>query len=108
MIGLPTARGLTRYNPANGKTARFLQNESDSASLTKRATLETKDGTFWVAASASVDIFDRQTGRVTQHFLLRNPLQKPGSRGNPYVRHSSVKRANWPGTCPPSTALENV
>jgi signal transduction histidine kinase/ligand-binding sensor domain-containing protein len=94
MIWLATARGLARYNPANGETARFLQNESDEASLTKRATLETKDGTFWVASSASVDTFDRQTGRVTQHFLLRNPLQNPVSRGNPYVRlledHSGI------------------
>lgn len=86
MIWLATIRGLARYNPANGETTRFLDNESDLASLTKRATLETKDGTFWVATSASVDIFDRQTGKVTQHFLLRNPLQNPNSRGNPSVR----------------------
>jgi ligand-binding sensor domain-containing protein/signal transduction histidine kinase len=86
MIWLATIRGLARYNPANGETARFLHNESDLASLTKRATLETKDGTFWVATSASVDVFDRQTGKVTQHFLLRNPLQNPTSRGNPSVR----------------------
>jgi ligand-binding sensor domain-containing protein len=86
IIRLVTARVLARYNPANGETARFLQNESDSASLSKRATLETKDGTFWVAANGSVDIFDRQTGRVTQHFLLRNPLQNPASGGNQYVR----------------------
>jgi ligand-binding sensor domain-containing protein/signal transduction histidine kinase len=94
LIWLATNRGLTRYNPANGETARFLQNESDSASLSKRATLETKDGTFWVAANGSVDIFDRQTGRVTQHFLLRNPLQNPASGGNQYVRlledHSGI------------------
>jgi signal transduction histidine kinase/ligand-binding sensor domain-containing protein len=59
-----------------------------------RATLETKDGTFWVATNASVDIFDRQTGRVTQHLRLRNPFQNPTSTGNPYVRlledHSGI------------------
>jgi ligand-binding sensor domain-containing protein len=86
LIWLATNRGLTRYNPANGETARFLQNESDSASLSKRATLETKDGTFWVAANGSVDIFDRQTGRVTKHLLLSNPLHNPTTRGNAYVR----------------------
>ena len=86
MIWLATIRGLARYNPANGKTARFLDNDSDLATLTKRATLETKDGTFWVATSASVDIFDRQTGRVTKHFLLSNPLHNPTTRGNAYVR----------------------
>ena len=55
IIRLATARVLARYNPANGETARFLQNESDAASLTKLATLETKDGTFWVAASATLE-----------------------------------------------------
>ena len=37
MIWLATARGLARYNPANGETARFLHNESDEASLSTNA-----------------------------------------------------------------------
>jgi ligand-binding sensor domain-containing protein/signal transduction histidine kinase len=89
MIWLSTSRGLTRYNPANGETARFLHNDSDPATLSTnyvRATLEMKDGTFWVATNASVDIFDRQTGRVTKHLLLSNPLHNPTTRGNAYVR----------------------
>ena len=89
MIWLATSRGLILYNPANGETTHFLHNESDSATLSTnfvRATLEMKDGTFWVATNASVDIFDRQTGRVTKHLLLSNPLQNPTSRGNPWVR----------------------
>jgi ligand-binding sensor domain-containing protein/signal transduction histidine kinase len=97
MIWLSTSRGLIQYNPANGETARFQHNDSESATLSNnfvRATLETKDGTFWVATNASVDIFDRQTGRVTQHLSLRNPLQNPTSTGNPYVRlledHSGI------------------
>jgi ligand-binding sensor domain-containing protein/signal transduction histidine kinase len=86
---LATSRGLTRYNPENGETARFVHNEGDRATLGSnfvRATLEARDGTFWVATNASLDIFDRQTGRVMQHFFLRNPLQKAASTGNPYVR----------------------
>jgi ligand-binding sensor domain-containing protein/signal transduction histidine kinase len=89
MIWLATSRGLIRYNPANGETAHFLHNDGDSATLSShqvRATLETKDGTFWVATNVSVDILDRQTGRVTEHLPLRNPLQNPTSIGNPYVR----------------------
>jgi ligand-binding sensor domain-containing protein len=86
---LGTSRGLTKYNPSNGEAARFLHNESDSGTLGSnqvRATLEARDGTFWVATSVSLDIFDRHTGKVTQHLSLRNPLQKPASIGNPYVR----------------------
>ena len=89
MIWLASGRGLTRYNPSNGKSARFLHNETDSTTLGSnyvRATLETRDGTFWVATNVSVDLFDRQTGRVMVHLPLRNPLQTPTKRGNPYVR----------------------
>ena len=84
MIWLATSRGLTRYNPANGETVRFLHNESDPATFSTnftRATLETRNGTFWVATNVSVDIFDRQTGKVTAHFLLRKPLQSPAWHG---------------------------
>ena len=97
MIWLATMQGLIRYNPANGKIAHFLHNETDSTTLGSnyvRATLETKDGTFWVATNVSVDLFDRQTGRVMVHLPLRNPLQTPANIGNPYVRlledHSGV------------------
>jgi ligand-binding sensor domain-containing protein/signal transduction histidine kinase len=84
-----TSRGLTSYNPANGETVRLRHVENNPATLGSnfvRATLEAKDGTFWVATNTTLDILDRQTGRVTQHFFLRNPLQKPASTGNPYVR----------------------
>ena len=84
-----TSRGLTRYNPANGETARLVHAENDPASLGSnfvRATLEATDGTFWVATNTTLDILDRQTGRVTGHFFLRNPLQKSVSTGNAFVR----------------------
>jgi signal transduction histidine kinase/streptogramin lyase len=51
-----------------------------------RATLEAKDGTFWVATNTTLDILNRQTGRVTRHFSLRNPLQKTARTENAYVR----------------------
>ena len=84
-----TSRGLTRYDPKDGETARFVHKVGDQATLGSnfvRATLEAKDGTFWVATNTTLDILDRKTGRVTRHFSLRNPLQKTASTGNAYVR----------------------
>jgi len=40
----------------------------------------------FVATNTTLDILDRQTGRVTGHFFLRNPLQKSVSTGNAFVR----------------------
>ena len=34
------------------------------------ATYEQRDGTFWVATTDGLDILDRRTGKVTQHFPL--------------------------------------
>ncbi|RZU35204.1 ligand-binding sensor domain-containing protein [Edaphobacter modestus] len=97
IIWLASRRGLTRYNPVNGETARFLHNENDAGTLSSnfvRSSLETRDGTFWVATNESVDVFDRRTGRVTEHLPLRNPHQNQASTRNPYVRlledHSGV------------------
>ena len=70
-IWLSTSRGLTQYNPRSGETARFLHNDSDPSTLASnfvRATLETRDGMFWVATNTTIDIFDRQTGRVSGIF----------------------------------------
>ena len=89
IMWLATSRGLTRYNPRNGETTRFVHNDGDQATLGSnfvRATLEAQDGTFWVATNTTLEVLDRQTGRITQHFSLRNPLQKAVSTGNAYVR----------------------
>ena len=94
---LATSRGLTRYKPENGEAAQLVHKEGDRTTLGSnfvRATLETKDGTFWVATNSTLDIFDRQIGRVTQHFLLRNPLQKAASTGNPYLRRLEDRKAH--------------
>src|SRR5262249_37950758 len=60
-----------------------------------RSTFEARDGTFWVASQESVDVFDRQTGKVTQHFPLRDPAAaRAGRTANLSVRiledHSGV------------------
>ena len=86
---ISTNRGLTHFNPATGAAERFNHKDGDPTTISTdyvRATLETADGTFWVATSSSVDMLDRRTGRVTLHLSLRNPLQKPPSTGNAAVR----------------------
>jgi len=86
---LSTSRGLVRYDPSNGQRIRFPHLDKDETTLSAnqvRATFESKDGTFWVATSVTVDILDRQTGHVVKHFSLRNPLQDSPNTGNPYVR----------------------
>jgi ligand-binding sensor domain-containing protein len=39
-----------------------------------RSTFEQKDGTFWVASVSDLDVFDRRTGKVVEHYSLRNPF----------------------------------
>ncbi len=88
-IWLSTNRGLVRFDPVSGTVDRFAHRDGDPSTISAdyvRGTLETKDGTFWVATSSSVDLFDRKTGTATLHFSLRNPLQKPPTTGNPGVR----------------------
>jgi ligand-binding sensor domain-containing protein len=80
---------LIRYDPRNGETTRFTHHDNEPASLTTnfvRATLETKEGAFWVATNMSVDLFDRATGTVQEHFPLHNPLRSGATTGNAYVR----------------------
>ena len=88
-LWLSTSRGLIHFNPASGAIDRFNHKDGDPTTISAnyvRATLETKDGDFWVATSSSIDLFDRKTARATLHFSLRNPLQKPPTTGNPGVR----------------------
>ena len=86
---LSASKGLTRYDPENGATTRFSHHDNDPTSLGTnfvRATLETAEGAFWVATNMSVDLFDRVTGKVQEHFPLRNPLRSDTTTGNAYVR----------------------
>src|SRR5262249_31981418 len=51
-----------------------------------RSTFEEKDGTFWVAGNQGLDVFDRRTGKVTQHFSLSNPFHGSAASSNETVR----------------------
>jgi signal transduction histidine kinase/ligand-binding sensor domain-containing protein len=85
MIWLATAHGLNRIDPATGAMIRHLTGPNDPSFL--RSTFEEKNGTFWVASQEAVDVFDRQTGKVTQHFSLRDPVAaRAGRTANLSVR----------------------
>jgi ligand-binding sensor domain-containing protein/signal transduction histidine kinase len=68
MIWLTTPIGLVRMDPETGKTRR----EGEKLTNVLRSILEDKDGTFWVSARESLEVYDRQTGRVTRHIQLRD------------------------------------
>jgi len=88
-IWLATSHGLIRFDQQTGETKDFLHREGDPNTLSSnqvRSTLESRDGAFWVATNLSVDLFDRRKGTVLKRFSLRNPVQRPPTIGNPYVR----------------------
>jgi ligand-binding sensor domain-containing protein/signal transduction histidine kinase len=79
MIWLATSHGLSRMDPITGSIAHFQHKSDDPASLTNdflRSTFEERDGTFWVAGNLALDLFDRPSGSVVQHFSLQNPLRR--------------------------------
>lgn len=89
LIWLGTSRGLVRFDDRTGETKEYLHSDGDRETLGSnqvRATLESRDGAFWVATNSSVDRLDRRTGKVSRRLSLRNPMQRPPTIGNPYVR----------------------
>ena len=68
MIWLTTPIGLVRIDPATGKATR----QGNLSTNVLRSTLEDKDGTFWVSGRESIEVYDRRTGKVTQHIPLRD------------------------------------
>jgi ligand-binding sensor domain-containing protein/signal transduction histidine kinase len=89
MIWFATSHGLIRLDQKTGETKEFLHRNGDPNTLSSnqvRSTLESRDGAFWVATNFSVDLFDRRKETVLKRFSLRNPMQRPPTIGNPYVR----------------------
>jgi ligand-binding sensor domain-containing protein/signal transduction histidine kinase len=80
MLWLATHAGLVRLNPDTCQTIRYTHRPDDPASLSSdivTATLEQRDGTFWVATTNGLDVFDRRSGKVTQHIPM--PPHPPSS-----------------------------
>jgi ligand-binding sensor domain-containing protein/signal transduction histidine kinase len=96
MLWLATHAGLARLDPATWQTIRYRHRPGDPTSLSGdvvTCTLEQRDGTFWVATMDALDIFDRRTGKVTQHIPL--PRHEPVSLqvesvANLFEDHSNV------------------
>jgi len=89
-IWLSTSQGLYGLDPASGRTVHYMQSALDPSSLSSnlvRSTLEGRDGSFWVANSKSIDLFDRRTGKVVRRFPLRAGGSRTGVRGpEPMIR----------------------
>jgi PAS domain S-box-containing protein len=66
--------GLYRLDPITGQMRHYAHDPADAASLGGNHITysgEDREGRFWVASTASLDQFDRGTGKVTRHIRLR-------------------------------------
>jgi ligand-binding sensor domain-containing protein len=78
MLWLATGSGLYRLDPASGGVVRYRHRAGDPTSLSSndiKSSGEDKSGTFWVGTSEGLDAFDRETGKVTLHVPLPEPVQ---------------------------------
>ncbi len=86
ILWFATNYGLVRMDLSTGTTVQYQHRSNDARSLSTnrvRASFEAKDGTFWVATTGGVDLFDRQTGEVRQHIPL--PVDFPIGDPNPVL-----------------------
>ena len=73
------AEGLFGLDPATGKIRRYSSDPHDPSSLSSNNVTyagEDHEGRFWIATSASLEEFDRGTGRVKRH--IRVPEARSG------------------------------
>jgi len=78
MLWISSYHGLYRLDPANGQTVHYRHEANDPLSLssdTVKSTFEEQDGTFWVVTEEGLDIFNRDSGRVTRHISLMNGVE---------------------------------
>ena len=78
MLWFATYQGLYRLDPATWQTANYRHKPNDPSSLSSnllKATFEERDGTFWVVTEKGLDIFDRDSGKVTRHIALMNGVE---------------------------------
>ncbi len=78
MIWISSYHGLYRLDPATWKTLHYQHLPNDPSSLSSnllKATLEEKDGTFWVATEEGLDIFDRDAEKVTRHISVMDGVE---------------------------------
>jgi ligand-binding sensor domain-containing protein/signal transduction histidine kinase len=89
-IWLSTDTGLYGIDSASGRTVHYEHDPKNAATLSSsivRSTLETQDGSFWVATSAGLDNLDRRTGKVARKI----PFPTPNSEWTKILQdHSGV------------------
>jgi signal transduction histidine kinase/ligand-binding sensor domain-containing protein len=78
MLWVASQKGLYRLDPANWQTFHYEHKPDDPSTLSSnslKSTFEERDGTFWVATEKGLDIFDRNTEKVTRHISLMNGVE---------------------------------
>jgi len=78
MLWIASYQGLYRLDPATWQTVNYRHEPNDPSSLSSnllKSTFEENDGTFWVATEEGLDLFDRDTGKVTRHISLMNGVE---------------------------------
>ena len=78
MLWIASYQGLYRLDPATWQTVHYRHEPDDPSSLSSnllKSTFEERDGTFWVATEEGLDLFDRDTGKVTRHISLMNGVE---------------------------------
>jgi ligand-binding sensor domain-containing protein len=78
MLWIASYHGLYRLDPVTGQTAHYRHKPGDPSSLSSdllKSTFEEKDGTFWVATTEGLDIFDRGADKVTRHITLMDGVE---------------------------------
>jgi ligand-binding sensor domain-containing protein len=76
-LWLATGTGLWSLDPATGQTRQYSHDPNEPLSLSSsevKSSGEDREGRFWVASSEGLDEFDRNTGKVSLHISLREPL----------------------------------
>jgi len=79
VLWLATGRGLYSLDASTGRIRAFTHSDNDPSSLSSNAVKssgEDREGNFWVANSEGLDEFNRETGKVTLHVPLLEPLRE--------------------------------
>jgi len=101
-IWLATDRGLYRVVPETWNTIHYESrlNEPDTLSSdVVRSILETKNGEFWLATMAGLDVLDRQTGKVARRieFPMEHSVWTKLIEDHAGVVWMSYGRSGYPG-----------
>ena len=75
MLWFPTSDGLYGLNTASGQSFHYRHDPKDPASLNQgelQNIEQDRSGTLWVGMAGGFDLFDPQSGKVTQRIQLEN------------------------------------